>query len=392
MFRTNIDISKVVPNEGQIEGLPKNPRIVKDAKFKKLCKSIQSLPEMTEARDILVYPYQECYVVIGGNMRLRAYKHLGWKEVPCCVLPENISVEKLRQILIQDNNPFGENDWDALENEWDAEELDDWGFDVWQDPKDKAKPTKRQQGETDVEKTDSFSAMLGDRIYDSNNEFDIPNLLLDRQPTSGLLLPFSGWGADIRAKKGISTYHFYVEDYRFTNIWNNPVSVLDSGCVELVEPNLSLFDTTPVAYGLQQIYMKRWIARFWQECGAKIYADLNVAQKFYKYNRLGIPNGYNAFATRGYADRQEYLKMEIQIAREISGRDNPNMIVYGGGEKIRELCMKNNVLYVEQFMANRVKQIKKGGAKDGQDERRGTEHKSKERCGACQGENPSGSL
>ncbi|WP_418816022.1 DUF4417 domain-containing protein [Paraprevotella clara] len=363
MQRAKIDIQKVLPNEGQIEGLPRNPRLIKDEKFRKLCRSIQSLPEMTEARDILVYPYQGNYIVIGGNMRLRAYQELGWKEVPCCILPENMPVEKLRQILIQDNNPFGENDWDALANEWDSIELDEWGFDVWQEPKEEKAKAKspKETSEEKQEQPDFFAAMLGDRIYDSNNEFDIPNLLLDRQPTSGLLLPFAGWGADTRAKKGIATYHFYVEDYRFTNIWNNPVSVLDSGCTELVEPNLSLFDTTPIAYGLQQIYMKRWIARLWQECGAKVYADLNVAQKFYKYNRLGIPDGYNAFATRGYADRQEYLKMEIKIAREISGRDNPNMLVYGGGEKIKELCTQNNVLYVEQFMANRVKQIKKGG-------------------------------
>ena len=91
--------------------------------------------------------------------------------------------------------------------------------------------------------------------------------------------------------------------------------------MELIEPNLSLFDTTSVAYGLQLVYMKRWIARLWQECGA-----------------------------RGYAERQEYLKMEIQTARDISGLDKPNIIVYGGGEKIREICLQNNVLYVEQFL------------------------------------------
>lgn len=362
MQRLKIDICKVHLNEGQIEGLPRNPRLIKDGKFKKLCKSIQSLPEMTEARDILVYPHNGEYIVIGGNQRLHAYRHLGWQEVPCCILPEDMPIEKLRQMLIQDNNPFGENDWDALANEWDSEELEEWGFDVWQEPKeDKQSKKSKGQGEADedeTEKTDFFAMMLGDRIYASTNEFDIPNLQLDCQPTSGLLLPFAGWGADTRAKKGISTYHFYVEDYRFTHIWNNPVSVLESGCAELVEPNLSLFDTTPIAYGLQQIYMKRWIARFWQECGAKVYADLNVSQKFYQYNRLGIPDGYNAFATRGYADRQEYLKMEIQIAREISGKDNPNMIVYGGGEKIKELCIQNNLLYVEQFMSNKVK---KGG-------------------------------
>lgn len=359
MQRLKIDICKVHLNEGQIEGLPRNPRLIKDGKFKKLCKSIQSLPEMTEARDILVYPHNGEYIVIGGNQRLHAYRHLGWQEVPCCILPEDMPIEKLRQMLIQDNNPFGENDWDALANEWDSEELEEWGFDVWQEPKEDKQPKKSKgQGGTDedkTEKTDFFAMMLGDRIYDSNNEYDIPNLLLDCQPTSGLLLPFAGWGADTRAKKGISTYHFYVEDYRFTHIWNNPVSVLESGCAELVEPNLSLFDTTPIAYGLQQIYMKRWIARFWQECGAKVYADLNVSQKFYQYNRLGIPDGYNAFATRGYTDRQEYLKMEIQIAREISGKDNPNMIIYGGGEKIKELCIQNNLLYVEQFMSNKVK-------------------------------------
>lgn len=125
-----IDISKVHPNEGQIEGLPANLRLIKDGRFKKLMKSIQDLPEMTEARDLLVYPYDGDYVVIGGNMRLRAYQELGWKEVPCCVLPDNMPVDKLREMVIQDNNPFGETDWNMIANEWDVEELKDWGVDL----------------------------------------------------------------------------------------------------------------------------------------------------------------------------------------------------------------------------------------------------------------------
>ena len=372
MERRHIDIRKVFANEGQIEGLPRNPRTMRKEKLDKLMKSIRNLPEMTEARDLLVYPHDGKFVVIGGNMRLQAYRELGWKEVPCCILPANTPPEKLRQMLIQDNNPFGDNDWDALANEWDAEELDDWGFDVWQEPKEeesKPKPKEEEKKKEEEEKFDIASLMLADRIYDSNNEFDIPTLRIDRQPNSGLLLPFSGWGTDTRIKKGIQTYHFYVEDYRFTNIWNDPAKPLQGGCSELVEPNLSLFDTTPVAYGLQLIYMKRWIARFWQECGARVYADLNVARKFYEYNKLGIPQGYNAFTTRGYADREEYLKQEIDIARQLSGLDKPNMIVYGGGERIREICLQNNVLYVEQFMTNKnIK--KKGGGGSGQDERR----------------------
>ena len=130
MRREKIDISKVHPNEGQIEGLPANPRLIKDERFKKLVKSIQDLPEMTEARDLLVYPYGGDYVVIGGNMRLRAYQELGWKEVPCCVLPYNMPVDKLREMVIQDNNPFGETDWNMIANEWDVEELKDWGVDL----------------------------------------------------------------------------------------------------------------------------------------------------------------------------------------------------------------------------------------------------------------------
>lgn len=364
MERRHIDISLISPNEGQLEGLPRNPRLIKNDKFQKLCKSIKALPEMTEARDILVYPYEGNFIVIGGNMRLQAYRHLGWQEVPCCVLPADTPVDKLRQMLIQDNNSFGENDWDALADEWDSEELNDWGFDVWQEERERDKPApKREKEETEErqDKADFFDMMLGDRIYDSNNDFDIPNLRLDEQPTTGLLVPFSAWGADTRLKKDVQTYHFYVEDYRFEAIWKDPTTVLNSGCSAVVEPNLSLFDTTPVAFGLQQIYKKRWIARYFQECGVKVYADLNVARKFYKYNRMGIPDGYNAFATRGYADRQEYLKMEIQTAREISGKDTPNMIVYGGGEKIKELCVQNSVMYVEQFMTNRVKKTKKGG-------------------------------
>lgn len=82
----------------------------------------------------------------------------------------------------------------------------------------------------------------------------------------------------------------------------------------------------------------------------KVYADLNVSQKFIEYYRLGIPDGYNAFFTRGYDDRYDVLERELQVAREISGKDNPNMLVYGGGSKVKEFCDKHSLIYVEQFM------------------------------------------
>lgn len=125
-----LKISDLLFNNGQIDGLPKNPRFIKDDKFKKLVKSIEENPEMLELRELLVYPYNDKYVVIGGNMRLRALKELGYKEVPCKVIPETASVEQLKAYTIKDNNGFGEWDFDLLSNEWDFADLEDWGVDL----------------------------------------------------------------------------------------------------------------------------------------------------------------------------------------------------------------------------------------------------------------------
>ena len=85
---------------------------------------------MLGLRELLVYPYEGKYVVIGGNMRLRACIDLGYKEVPCKVLPVETPVAKLREYTIKDNESFGQNDWDILANEWDDGELQDWGMEL----------------------------------------------------------------------------------------------------------------------------------------------------------------------------------------------------------------------------------------------------------------------
>lgn len=123
----NISIGVIELNNGQIEGLPKNPRFIKDYRFEALKKSIEDAPEMLSLRELLVYPHKGKYVVIGGNMRLRACKELGFKEVPCKVLDEQTPAEKLREYTIKDNNAFGNTDFDLLANEWDTDELCDWG-------------------------------------------------------------------------------------------------------------------------------------------------------------------------------------------------------------------------------------------------------------------------
>jgi len=130
MNATNIPLSKLKPNTGQVPGLPKNPRFIRDGRFDALKKSIQDDPEMLELREIIAYDYNGELVVIAGNMRFHALKALGYKEAPVKVLPTDTPAEKLRAYAVKDNVPFGETDWDVMANDWDAVELEAWGLEV----------------------------------------------------------------------------------------------------------------------------------------------------------------------------------------------------------------------------------------------------------------------
>lgn len=111
----------------EVKSNPNNPRIIKDDKFKKLVASIKELPQMLQLRPIVV---NEDMIVLGGNMRLKACKEAGLKEIPIIKASE-LNEEQQRAFIIKDNVGFGEWDWDALANEWDAELLVEWGLDVW---------------------------------------------------------------------------------------------------------------------------------------------------------------------------------------------------------------------------------------------------------------------
>ena len=125
-----VKISKLHPNNGQVAGLPKNPRIIKDDKFRKLVKSIKEDPEMLGIREVVAYDNHGELVVIMGNMRLKALKELGIKEVPCKILPSDTDVEKLKAYTIKDNSGFGEWDFDMLNAEWDLNLLEDCAIEM----------------------------------------------------------------------------------------------------------------------------------------------------------------------------------------------------------------------------------------------------------------------
>jgi hypothetical protein len=103
-----------------------NPRIIKDSKYQSLVKSIKEFPKMLNIRPIVV---DENYVVLGGNMRLRACQEAGLKEIPI-IVAEQLTENEQREFVIKDNVSFGEWDWELLANDWDATSLVDWGLDV----------------------------------------------------------------------------------------------------------------------------------------------------------------------------------------------------------------------------------------------------------------------
>lgn len=125
-----LKISQIETNSGQIQGLPKNPRFIKDARFEKLKQSIKEFPEMLKLREVVVFPRKKKFICIGGNMRFLACRDLGFEEIPVKILPEDFPLEKLAEFAIKDNASFGENDLDVLTNEWANFPLEDWGLDL----------------------------------------------------------------------------------------------------------------------------------------------------------------------------------------------------------------------------------------------------------------------
>lgn len=130
-----IDIKEIAirdlrPNNGEVEGLPRNPRKISKKQLEKLKKSLEDAPEMLRLRELICVEHPDGPVVIAGNQRLDAAKALGWETLPCKVLPADTDPAKLREYAIKDNLPFGEDDWEVIASDWDTAELEEWGMAV----------------------------------------------------------------------------------------------------------------------------------------------------------------------------------------------------------------------------------------------------------------------
>ena len=145
----------------EIKSNPNNPRVIKDEKFAKLVQSIKEFPQMLEKRPLVCFTDTDGkLVVLGGNMRFKAAKELGLKELPI-LLADDWTAEQRAEFLIKDNVGFGEWNWDELQSDWDVQQLEDWGLDI------------PQQFQVEMEETD-----LSDKI---KSEFKIEVVCKDEQ-------------------------------------------------------------------------------------------------------------------------------------------------------------------------------------------------------------------
>ena len=155
---------------------PTNPRIIKDDKFKKLVQSLKDFPEMMEKRPIVcVTDVDGKMFPIGGNMRLKALRELGMKEIPdsWVVLADDWTEEQRKEFTIKDNVGFGEWNWEVLNVDWNLEQLEDWGLEIpeWEEEEEKEKENKDLSESIEVGykiEIDCLSENVQEKLY---NEF-----------------------------------------------------------------------------------------------------------------------------------------------------------------------------------------------------------------------------
>lgn len=187
----------------------------------------------------------------------------------------------------------------------------------------------------------------GDILFASDNDYGIPTLRLDLQ-AEALTAPigvWGGYGTNRRSSLAGGTWLFYTSDERFESLWRDPAPVVRSGAASAAEINFSCYDEMPSALVLQQIYRKRWIARWWQENGVRVFVDLNVSARYYEQNLMGVPKGWRAYCTRGYSARLDLTQHEYELACDWAGTDDILFFVYGGGEQVRLYCQERSWLW-----------------------------------------------
>lgn len=200
----------------------------------------------------------------------------------------------------------------------------------------------------DVERND-----FGQKIYPSmytENEWGVPELNLALQMRKPPVL-VERWGRIARhGTRMPGLWHFYTDDYKFTGVWKNPDSVVNSGAIAAVEPNFSTGENFAKAEVLYNIWQKRWLASYWQTRGIEIVVDLNVEPIFADIALLGVPKGWRSYAVRMH-DKEGYNIHKVieweRIAKEHAESDDILLMVFATTKKGEEICAERGWYYMK---------------------------------------------
>jgi hypothetical protein len=197
-----------------------------------------------------------------------------------------------------------------------------------------------------------------DSIWPSDNAYGVPSLDLAMQAES-VPYPVWTWGSIGHSRPMPGTWHFYTDDRKFEPLWRRPQRVLASGPAAIVEPNFSTTDQQPLACALWHVYRKRWLARYWQARGLRVFCDLNVDSSLNHPcdglhgappNLLGVPRGWRSYASRAHADSPGSLDLEWEVAQEWAAPQRPTFLVVGGGRKVKALAQERGWVWVPEQM------------------------------------------
>lgn len=201
-----------------------------------------------------------------------------------------------------------------------------------------------------------------DSIWATRDPWCIPALLPELQAWE-VPHPVTAWGSQGAGRPMPGTWHLYTHDYKFEPLWKRPERLLRSRPAATVEANFSTTPQTPLVVSLWHIYRKRWLARYWQSQGVRIFVDLNVSPELnepheatpgHAPNLLGVPEGWKAYATRAHGNEPENLVAEYEVARRHSGEASPLFLVIGGGRRVKELSREYSWTWVPESVDQKL--------------------------------------
>jgi len=296
-------------NIQEIKNNENNPRIIKDYKFKQLVKSIKEFPEMLKLRPIVVNSEM---IVLGGNMRLKACKEAGLKEV-WILKADELTEEQQREFIVKDNVGFGEWDWDVLANEWNNQQLEDWGLDLL--PFEEEEVLEAKEDDFDTTPPEIAETVLGD-LYeigehrllcgDSTDSDEVAKLMNgEKSEISFTSPPYNAGTTPTEIKMNKKSKYANDEDNKseseylnlLTDFTNNTLLFSDYSFVNIQSLSGNKTALIDFLYDLKSLYADTII---WQKQNAQPAMAENVLNSQYEYIHCFSHKANRAIGTKKF--------------------------------------------------------------------------------------------